>query len=100
MFQDREGDAGDGGVGGLSWDSGPSLCAQRHPSPARPPPPPAAQHVAEKVQARGAVRVAVAGLILTNHPPSAARQALTLLPTLAELSSCGMGLSSSPWGNR
>ena len=36
MFQDREGDAGDGGVGGLSWDSGPSLCAQRHPSPARP----------------------------------------------------------------
>lgn len=31
---DREGDAGDGGVGGLSWDSGPSLCAQHHPSPA------------------------------------------------------------------
>lgn len=70
------------------------------PPPPAPPPPPAAQHVAEKVQARGAVRVAVAGLILTNHPPSAARQALTLLPTLAELSSCGMGLSSSPWGNR
>ena len=34
---DREGDAGDGGVGGLSWDAGPSLCAQRHPSPAPRP---------------------------------------------------------------
>ena len=62
-------------------------------------PPPPAQHVGEKVQARGAVRVAVAGLILTNHPPSAAKRALTLLPALPELFSRDLGLTS-PWGNR
>lgn len=91
---DREGDAGDGGVGGLSWDGG-RVCVLS----ATPPPPPA-QHAGEKVQARGAVRVAVAGLILTNHPPSAAKRALTLLPALPELSSRGLGLTSSLWGNR
>lgn len=81
-------------MGGLSWDLGPSLCS------APPPPPSPLQHVGEKVQAKGTVRVAVAGLVLTNHLPSVARRALTLLPPLPELSSRGMGLSSSPWGNR
>ena len=80
-------------MGGLSWDVGTSLCS------APPPSPSPRQHVGGKVQAKGAVRVAVAGLVLTNHLPSAARRALNLLLPLPELSCCGMGLSSSPWGN-